>query len=792
MELKKDYQKSIVKMARFYSTIVLMIICNIIANASIIKGFILNDDPDIIYTVHVNSVDSTNRNVAVFSGIDRNINVSIKDISGNIKVVLKCLGYADWEKEITDINSSSILNLGNIQLEPKSHMLDEVVVRAPKLSVEHDGADYTIRSLSGTIMGNSANGIDMLRWTPGVIVDNNDVISVIGKGSSEIYINDKKVMNNSELRALSPSNVSKIEIIREPDAKYSSQTESVIKIYTKKPIKDYLAASLLDAVDIKQRVSNTTNFTVDGKNGNLSGNVSLSYTLGNTEGYNDSHTIITKENGIYEKFDTTNYSARVHNWNLFAGVNYALNRKSVLGLQYNGVFSRTDMNNDNILNIFDNGMNYLYNNPASMDYNNDRHSVSASYQWTRNKTSNLLIVADYATTVHNDYKDIEEINLHTGNSINNAIKNINDYDIYTLSADYNFTSGKLKSNIGANAGYVNNSGDVIMNNDIQNSERDNGYASFYYTFFRKWNKFTLKGGLRYEYDYTDVKIFDNREQTDDFSKSYSNLLPNISFGYKFNKNVNLTLYYRRTIARPTYSQLRPTIYYINENEYSTGNPLLKPSFTDRINLSANLFRVNLELAYRNITDKITTVYLNEGNNIVEKPINIDRSQIWSISADYFYQNNWFNMGLHADAKIPNISYPYLNETIKVNDLRWSVYANLEFTIANKYMLGTKFGYNSKSNEGYYVMAPTATIDLSAMTILCKGKLLVGVTANDLLRRSMAKWSENRYHNTYIYNHNINDTRGVTIMARYTFNMINNPFKKRSNNDNILNRTDEEH
>lgn len=114
-------------MARFYLTIVLIIICNIIANASIIKGFILNDDPDIIYTVHVNSVDSTNRNVAVFSGIDRNINVSIKDISGNIKVVLKCLGYADWEKEITDINSSSILNLGNIQLEPKSQDRKSVV-----------------------------------------------------------------------------------------------------------------------------------------------------------------------------------------------------------------------------------------------------------------------------------------------------------------------------------------------------------------------------------------------------------------------------------------------------------------------------------------------------------------------------------------------------------------------------------------------------------------------------------------------------------------------------------------
>ena len=779
-------------MARLYSTIVFVIICNIMANASIVRGTILNADPEILYTIQINSTDSVRNNIVVFSGIEKEINVSVKDVPKNVIVVLTSLGYEDWEKEITNIDSLSILDLGNIQLEPKSHMLDEVVVKAPKLSIEHDGADYTIRSLSGTIVGNAGNGIDMLRWTPGVLVDNNDGISIIGKGSSEIYINDKKVMNNSELRALSPSNVSKIEIIREPDAKYSSQTESVIKIYTKKPIKDYLAASLLDAVDIKQRVSNTTNLTVDGKSGNLSGNVSLSYTLGNTEGYNDSHTIITKENGLYEKFDTTNYSARVHNWNLFAGVNYALNSKSVLGLQYNGLFSRTNMSNDNRLSIFDNGMDFSYYNPTSMDYNNDRHSVSASYQWTRNKTSNLLIVADYATTVHNDYKDIEEINLQTGNSINNAIKNINDYDIYTLSVDYNFTSGKWKSSIGANGGYVSNSGDVVMNEDIQNSKRDNGYASLYYSFSRKWNKFTMKGGLRYEYDYTDVKISDNGESADDFSKSYSNFLPNIRFGYKFNKNVNLTLYYRRTIARPTYSQLRPTIYYINENEYSTGNPLLKPSFTDRVNFSANLYGVTLQLAYRDIKDKVIPVWLNEGNNIVEKPININRTQIWSMSADYFYSKNWFNLGLHADAEIPNILYPYLNEMRRVNDLKWSVYANIEFTIANKYMLGTKLGYNSKANDGYSVMAPTAAIDLSAMTILCKGKLLVGVTANDLLRRSMAKWSENRYHNTYIYNHNINDTRGVTIMARYTFNMIDNPFKKRSNNDNILNRTNEEH
>ncbi len=364
--------------------------------------------------------------------------------------------------------------------------------------------------------------------------------------------------------------------------------------------------------------------------------------------------------------------------------------------------------------------------------------------------------------------------------------------VYTLSADYNFSLGKLSNSIGANAGYVNSIGDVIMNGDIQGSDRNNSYASLYYTFSRRWNRFTLKGGVRYEYDNTKTKIYDNGEKTDNFSKSYSNLLPNISIGYKFNKNVNLTMYYRRTIARPTYSQLRPTVYYERENEYSTGNPLLKPSFTDRINLTANLYGVTLQLAYRNITDKIVSAYINEGNNIIDKPVNINHSHIWSMDADWFYRKDWFNMGLHVDASIPNVSYPYLDTTVKVNDLMWGAFANFEFTVAQKYMLGAKFVYNSKANMGYYVSAPTAGIDLSAMTILCRGKLLVGVTANDLLRRSMVKWSENRYHNTYVYGQNVNDTRGISVMVRYAFNMINNPFKKRSSNDSVLNRTNEEH
>ncbi len=397
------------------------------SNATVVKGTIEGGVDDMVYTVSVIPEDSLRFKTIVFNGYDRVFDVPVGDIQGDVNVRVAASGYNDYRKKFNNVDSATVLDLGVVSME-KSLVLNEVVVKAPKLSVEHDGADYTIRNLSGTVMGNAGNGIDMLRWTPGVMVKNNDEISVIGRGATEIYINDRKIMNKSELRALSSNNVSKIEIIKEPDAKYSSQTASVIKIYTKKPIKDYLAVSVTDAVAIKQRVSNVTSLNIDGKNGRLSGNVSLDCTLGNTEVKSSNYKSIIKDEGLYEKTDSFECAAKAHVWNLFAGLNYELNKKSVLGVQYNGTFTRMDMNMRDMFHVSDLGHRYSNCSPATMTYDNDKHSVSASYQWERNKTSKLLIIADYATTIHNDHKNIDENNLQTGNSASNEINNVNDYD----------------------------------------------------------------------------------------------------------------------------------------------------------------------------------------------------------------------------------------------------------------------------------------------------------------------------------------------------------------------------
>ncbi len=125
---------------------------------------------------------------------------------------------------------------------------------AAKMQIERDGANYTLRNLGGTIMGNAGNALDLLRWTPGVIVGMNEDISLIGRdGKTEVYVDNHKVTDNAQLKAITSQDIKRVEIIREPDAQYASNAGSVIKVFTHSPVKDHLGASLTNVLDIKRQ-----------------------------------------------------------------------------------------------------------------------------------------------------------------------------------------------------------------------------------------------------------------------------------------------------------------------------------------------------------------------------------------------------------------------------------------------------------------------------------------------------------------------------------------------------------
>ena len=78
------------------------------------------------------------------------------------------------------------------------------------------------------------DAVDVLRQLPCINVSSTDVISVYGKGTPIIYINNKQVRDSRELQRLKSDAIKNVEIITSPSARYDATVSSVIRIRTVK------------------------------------------------------------------------------------------------------------------------------------------------------------------------------------------------------------------------------------------------------------------------------------------------------------------------------------------------------------------------------------------------------------------------------------------------------------------------------------------------------------------------------------------------------------------------------
>jgi len=124
------------------------------------------------------------------------------------------------------------LKIGNKQLQGVT-----VTSKKPMIEVK---ADKTIVNVEGTINAVGNDGLELLRKSPGVMVDKDDNISLSGKNGVKIYIDGKPSPLSgtdlaSYLKSLQSSQIESIEIITNPSAKYEAEGNAgIINIRLKK------------------------------------------------------------------------------------------------------------------------------------------------------------------------------------------------------------------------------------------------------------------------------------------------------------------------------------------------------------------------------------------------------------------------------------------------------------------------------------------------------------------------------------------------------------------------------
>ncbi len=147
------------------------------------------------------------------------------------------IGLTNYNTTIINLDKS--IKLADIALQEDAKQLDEVVVTAARALVEVK-ADRTVFNVQGTINSAGENGLNLLRKAPGVLVDNNNNISVLGRAGVLVYVDGKRIPLTGDdltnyLENLSSEQIDKIDIITNPGSKYEAQGNAgIIDIRLKK------------------------------------------------------------------------------------------------------------------------------------------------------------------------------------------------------------------------------------------------------------------------------------------------------------------------------------------------------------------------------------------------------------------------------------------------------------------------------------------------------------------------------------------------------------------------------
>ena len=122
---------------------------------------------------------------------------------------------------------SSRDNIGTIKMQPDQFALDGVTVKGAKQLVRATDRGI-LANVQGTVLEQFGSVTEMLTHLPLMMSDG----KIAGHGTPEIYINNKKVRDNSELDRYRADEILSAEIITNPGPEYGADVTSVIRLKT--------------------------------------------------------------------------------------------------------------------------------------------------------------------------------------------------------------------------------------------------------------------------------------------------------------------------------------------------------------------------------------------------------------------------------------------------------------------------------------------------------------------------------------------------------------------------------
>ncbi len=638
--------------------------------------------------------------------------------------------------------------------------LDEVVVSTMKPIIERK-ADRLVFNVENTVASQGSSW-DVLKRTPGVIAMENDL--KVRNQSATIYINDRKVQLSSQevhdlLENYPAGHIKLVEVIGNPPAKYDAEGGPVLNIVTSKNIslgyKGNISSTYTQSVFPKYTIG-TSHFY---KTKEL--NLFASYTYGprkdfkNTESetnFKDNTGILSRWKTDFEKITR----AKTHSAQL--NLDYTIDDRNELSLTTTALVSPDKSFDNNQFTEMRNAQSILDSTfITESDLLEDKNNFSAdlTYKHSFKEQGSLQLNGHYTKynfdntqNAKSDYFDDNGQFIRPYGFFTDANQNIDIYtaqlDIATAIGSVDFETGLKGSFINSNSGidyFETNNTQVFIPNLSDNYLYDEEVYAAYFSLSKEWKKVSLKTGLRAENTKSSGFSASLSEIND---LNYFELFPTFYLMYSPHKDHSISFDYSRKLTRPRYEDLNPFRYYINESNFSEGNPNLLPNFSHNFNLNYTLKGEFLfDFYYRDNGNYISTLAFQDNENFVLRNITQNVLESTSYGFDFNYGKaltDWWYLYtyisiFHEDETF--IALESNNETVTNNVdggyLDLTNYLNLSKDGTFKGELGIT--YLSGFLIGSYKWKETMNITLGLRKTLWNRRALLSLRVSDLLNKA---------------------------------------------------------
>ena len=685
---------------------------------------------------------------------------------------ISCIGY-----KTKVMNVTGKYNLGTIVLQQDEYSLKEVTVRAKMYQLTTEGV---LVNVSGTDLGKLGYAPDVLKHLP-FVREKDNTYTVFGKGTPQIYVNNRLIRDNNDLKQINSADIRQVKVITNPGAEYDATVNAVIRITTIKPVGNGLSGMVDGGVSVERKVSHHAGASFNYRMGGLDLFGSLGYDLQDSKANQTATTIY----GDRKNMETTLLRNLYFGRSATLGFNNQFNDKLSVGMYYKSYdhpHTKFDCYTD-LKSYNDDLCNNLLNIIDHRRYEQKSHSLNAYCDYNFAKETALKFDADYLNRTQTDRQGFSEEygNLDSRNKSNSLL--------YSGRLTFMAPLGGGQIKTGGEASYTDNNnhydllaGATLANalSSTANEAKQNLYAGFAEYAHALGEKLKATVGIRYEH--TDFSYYINGENSNEASKTYHGFYPSAAITYSAG-DVEMSLAYRYSTRRPSYFSLRSAVAMNSPYSYEGGNPRLQPQKKNMLTYSLQWKDLQFMASYsmiKNASLYMIDMYDHSDSITFDQFRNVDRYRVLDLSLVY-------------SPKLFKIWTPELNVELTKQYLTYqsakynSPYLDLSLQnrvmLPHAYLLGCDMEYNTAGNSGLQHQYANFYAEIYGVKTFFQERLRLNLKVTNVLNTSRERWS-NSQNGVFFDMWNDGERRTVVLTLTYRFNQTKSKYKGEASTEEL--------